>query len=304
MRDYYEVLGLPKNSSLEEIKKAYRNLARKHHPDVDKSTGAEERFKEINEAYQILSDPKKKEAYDRYGHAAFAQGAGAGSSGAGFNPFGGASGQWGPFTYSYSTDTPFGSSESGFSDPFDIFESVFGFRGFNSQRRGRDLNYVMDIDFSEAVNGSTKIVEVSGNSLTVNIPQGSRTGTKIKFEGLGERYSGKDSKSTPSGDLYITLRVGPHPKFYREGDDIYSEELVKFSQLVLGSTIDVETVYEIVKLKVPQGSQPGTEFRIKGKGVKSRRGQGDHYVRLGLTVPKNLTREQKELMDRMQNLGL
>jgi len=301
MRDYYEILGIPKGSSSEEVKKAYRNLARRHHPDVDKSSGAEQRFKEINEAYQVLSDPQKKETYDHFGKSAFERG---GAAAAG--PFG-AAGSWGPFTYSYSTSpgsSSFGSAGSEFSDPFDIFESVFGFRDFRKPQKGKDLNYVLDVDFTEAVKGGERVVEVNGQVLHIRIPQGARSGTRIKFEGLGEKASGKDGRALPSGDLYITLRVGSHPYFQRDGDDIYSEKFLAFSNLVLGGDVEIETVNGLVRLKIPQGTPPGSEFRIKGKGMKSRYGQGDHYVRISLTVPKNLSKEQKEGLDRLKMLGL
>ncbi len=293
MRDYYEILGVPKGSSGEEVKKAYRNLARKHHPDVDKSSGAESRFKEINEAYQVLSDPKKKETYDRFGQSAFERG--------------GAAGSWGPFTYSYSTSSgssPFDSSGSEFSDPFDIFESVFGFRDFRKPQKGKDLSYVLDVDFTEAVKGGERVVEVSGQVLHIRIPQGARSGTRIKFEGLGEKAVTRDGRSLPSGDIYITLRVGLDPRFQRDGDDIYSEKLLTFSILALGGEVEIETINGLVRLKIPQSTPPGCEFRIKGKGVKSRYGQGDHYVRISLIVPKNLSKEQKEGLDRLKMLGL
>ncbi len=300
-RDYYEILGLKKGASLDELKKAYRNLARTHHPDVDKTTGAEERFKEINEAYQILSDPQKKAAYDQFGHAAFRPG---GRAGAGFNPFGGpstSSGQWGPFTYSYSTGGDSGDAD--FSDPFDIFESVFGFRGFNREpRRGRDLNFVMDVEFMEAIKGGGRVVEIKGKEFHVKIPQGAHTGTKIKFAGEGDSARGRDGRELPRGDLYITLRVGAHSKFVREDDDIYSQQNISYSQAVLGDKIDVETAQGLVKLAVPNGTQSGTAFRIKGKGVKSSRGTGDHYVRLNLLVPKNVSRRERELLEEIRKI--
>ncbi len=296
MRDYYEILGISKGSPIDEVKKAYRDLARKHHPDVDKSQGAEQRFKEINEAYQVLSDPQKKGAYDRFGKEAFQKG-GAGPSGA--------AGSWGPFTYSYTTGrNPFDASGIDFSDPFDIFESVFGFRDFGNSRKGKDVSYILDIDFSEAVSGGERVIEVGGRSLHLKIPQGARSGTKIRFEGMGDRYTGRDGRSLPGGDLYITLRVRPHPHFYREGDDIYSEQVLSFSQLALGESADVKTVYGSVKLKVPPGTSPGSEFRLRGKGVKTKHGQGDHYVRVIIKVPKNLTREQRSFLEELHRLGL
>ena len=307
-RDYYEILGLSKGASEEDLKKAYRNLARKHHPDVDKSPGAEARFKEINEAYQILSDPQKKAAYDRFGHAAFQPGGAA--SGGGFNPFGGAQGgQWGPFSYTYSTGGPGGSEGFGegsdFADPFDIFESVFGFRGFGGRepQRGRDVSYVMDVDFMEAVGGSERTVNVDGKTLHVKIPQGARTGTRIKFAGEGEPGRGRDGKNLPNGDLFITLRVGAHPEFTREGDDVFSEILISYPQAVLGDKIDVTTVQGNVKLSIPSGTQSGTAFRIRGKGVKSNRGTGDHYVRVTISIPKKLSKREKELLEELRDLS-
>ncbi|MCL5003832.1 MAG: DnaJ domain-containing protein [Patescibacteria group bacterium] len=313
IRDYYEILGLKKGAAVDEIKKAYRELARKHHPDVDKSPGAEARFKEINEAYQILSDPQKKAAYDRFGHAAFSREAGSRSAGqSGFNPFGGAqTGQWGPFTYTYSSGGPSadgfeGFSEGGdFADPFDIFESVFGFRGFGGRRepnKGRDLSYVMDVDFMEAVSGSEKTVNVDGKTLHVKIPQGARTGTKIRFAGEGEPGRTRDGRNLPNGDLYISLRVGTHPRFNREGDDVFSEVLISYPQAVLGDKIEVETVQSPVKLSVPSGTLSGTVFRIKGKGVKSNRGTGDHYVRIIIAVPKKPGKRERELLEELRDI--
>lgn len=298
MRDYYEVLGLPKGASVEEVKKAYRNLARKHHPDVDKSPGAEARFKEINEAYQVLSEPKKKEAYDRFGHAAFSR-----ASEAAGGPFGG--GGFGPFSYTYTTGGfPFDLSDVEFSDPFDIFESVFGFRGFRESRRGRDLNYVLDLEFMEAVRGGEKLVEIDRKPLRVKIPEGARSGTKIKFSGLGERLTGKDGRNLPPGDLYLTLRVTPHPHFYREGDDVYSEEFLTFSQLALGCLLSVETVRGPISVKVPAGTPSGSQFRLKSKGVKSHRGNGDHFVRVSVKIPRDLTGPQREMLEKLSALGL
>lgn len=307
-RDYYEILGVTRGASVDEIKKAYRNLARKHHPDVDKSPGAAERFKEINEAYQVLSDSQKRAAYDRYGHAAFKAGGQAGSAGFGFDPFGfgasGTSGQWGPFTYTYST-TGGDSSGADLSDPFDIFESVFGFRGFGSDRepkRGRDLNYVMEVDFLEAVTGGEKVVEVNGKKLHLKIPAGAGSGTKIRFGGEGEAGRGRDGRPLPRGDLFITLKVGRHSRFQREGDDIVSQEEIGYPQAVLGETLTMETVQGRVKLKIPGGTQSGSVFRIKGKGVRSRRGVGDHYVRVIIKVPKSLSKREREIFEELKRL--
>ena len=301
-RDYYEILGLKKGASDEEVKKAYRNLARKHHPDVDKSSGAEARFKEINEAYQVLSDPKKKEMYNQFGHAAFASGAGRGREPSS-DPFGfgGQSGQWGPFTYSYSSGGD--SNEADFSNPFDIFESVFGFRGFRESKKGRDLNYVLDVDFMEAVTGGERMVEIEGKKYHVKVPEGTSSGTKIKFAGQGEVGQTREGRDLPRGDLYITLRVGAHPHFQREGNDSYSRQEIFYPQAVLGDKIDVETVYGVVKLSIPGGTQTSTVFRLKGKGIKSSRGTGDHYVQINLLVPKNVSRRERDLLEQLRNSG-
>lgn len=302
-RDYYEVLGLKKGASGDELKKAYRDLARKHHPDVDKSPGAEAKFKEINEAYQILSDPQKKAAYDRFGHAAFSREAGPGPAGQqGFNPFGGASsGQWGPFSYSTGGG---GMDGEDFADPFDIFESVFGFRGFGGRepQRGRDVSYVMDIDFMEAISGGERTVNVDEKTLRVKIPQGARTGTKIRFSGEGGASRGRDGRALPKGDLYITLRVGTHPHFQREDDDVYSKVEISYPQAVLGDKLDAKTVYGPIKFGVPGGTQSGTVFRLKGKGIRSSRGTGDHYVQVTILIPKKPSRREKELLEELKSL--
>lgn len=232
-KDYYEVLGINKASSAAEIKKAYKSLAKKHHPDVDKSAGANEKFKEINEAYQVLSNSEKKAAYDQFGHAAFSQGAGPGGAGA-------QSGGWGPFTYTYTTTGGPSASDFGdFSDPFSIFEQVFGSRGFGRQpRKGRNLYYSLTIDFMDAVRGLTQEVSLNGKRLKVKIPVGIRDGAEIKFRGEGEA----GPQGLPPGDLYLTIRIRPHLTFTRIGDDIYVLKEINFVQAALGDTIEVETV--------------------------------------------------------------
>ncbi len=288
--DYYNILGVVRDASKDEIKKAYKKLAKKHHPDVDKSAGANEKFKEINEAYQVLSDEKKRAAYDQFGSAAFDQG---------FPGSGGAqsqSGRWGPFTYTYTTggqapDFDFGD----FSDPFNIFEQVFGFRGFGRRpRRGRNLYYSITVDFMDAIRGLTQEVSLNGKKLKIKIPAGIRDGAEIKFSGEGER----GPEGQPPGDLFLTVRMRPHPTLTRVGDDIYILKEINFTQAALGDTIEVETVDKPVKLKIPAGTQSGTQFRLRGKGVPHLRGRGkgDQYVRVRVLVPQKLSREQKRLL--------
>ena len=295
-KDYYEVLGINKGVSAAEVKKAYKRLAKKHHPDVDKSAGANEKFKEINEAYQVLSDSKKKAAYDQFGHAAFGQGQGFG----GFGGAGAQSARWGPFTYTYTTAG--GAPGFGdFSDPFSIFEQVFGSRGFGRQpRKGRNLRYSIVINFMEAIKGLTQEVSLNGKKLKVKIPAGIRDGAEIKFSGEGE----KGPRGLPSGDLYLMIRVRPHPTFTRIDDDIYILKEISFVQAALGDTVEVATVEKPVKLKIPAGTQSGTQFRLRGKGVPHLRGRGkgDQYVRVRVNIPKKLSRKQKKLLEEFQEL--
>ena len=281
-RDFYEILGVSKNASSEELKKAYRNLARKHHPDIDKSEGAEKKFKEINEAYQVLSDPQKKSAYDQYGHAAFEPGGGFGGAGAG-GPFGG---QGGFRTYTWSTGG--GGSEGfdfgGFADPFDIFEAFFGGQS-PFGRQARLSRYVIKLDFMEAVHGIQKEVDIDGKRQKIKIPQGVDDGSEIRFS-----------------NFILVCQVARHPKFKRRGYDIISEHEITFSKAALGSIEEIETVDGIVKIKIPSGTQPGTQIRLRAKGVRhtSGRGQGDHYVIIRIHVPNKLSREQKRLLEELE----
>lgn len=342
-RDYYEVLGVGKSASADEIKKAYRSLARKYHPDVNKEANAEEKFKEVKEAYDVLSDDAKRGTYDRYGHVDPNQGMGG---------FGGGGGQ------------DFG----GFGDIFDMFfGGGGGRRDPNAPQRGNDLQYTMTIEFKEAVFGKeTEITiprtescdtchgsgakagtkpetctvcrgtgqqEVVQNTpfgrmvnrracsncsgtgrvikekcgtchgagkvkkqrkINVKIPAGVDDGAQIRLSGEGE--SGVNGG--PSGDLYIVIRVKSHEFFDREGDDIYCEVPLTFVQAALGDEIEVPTLTEKIKLKIPAGTQTGTYFRLKGKGVPKLRGygQGDQHVKVTVVTPTKLTDEQKELL--------
>ncbi len=288
-RDYYEILGVSKSAASDEIKSAYRKLARKHHPDIDKTAGADVRFKEIGEAYQVLSDPQKKQSYDQFGHAAFDRGAGGG------NPFGGGQYSWS------SSGNPFGGGNpnvqfdfGGFEDPFELFEQIFG-GGFGSQMR-RKPTYQLNISFDEAMKGVTKEVEIeSRNSqgrlvrqrMKIKVPAGVDNGTKMRF-----------------GEMDIVFNVGRSPEFLREGSDIFSEITVNIPQLVLGDIFEVATIQGKVKVKVPPGTQPGSLVKLKGKGSpRLNDGYGDHYVRVNLNVPKNPSKQEKQLYEELYNLS-
>ncbi len=304
MADYYKILGVSKNATDDEIKKAYRKLAREWHPDVAKDKeNAEQKFKEINEAYQVLSDPKKRAQYDQFGEAAFggasggAADAGNGFGGAGFNPFGSSGG---PFTWTYTTS----STDSDFGDPFDIFEQVFGFRGFsNYRKKGRNVRYIFTIDFEDAIKGLEKTIDVDGQKLKIKLPAGVRDGTQIKFTGKGEPPRVQDGEP---GDLYITIQVKPHPEFVRQGDDVFSVLVIDMAQAALGDKVEVkvidpksETGFSYKKVKVPAGTQPGSQIRLRNFGMPKLRGsgRGDHYITIKVEIPKKLTKDQKKCLE-------
>lgn len=287
-RDFYEVLGLTKSASAAEIKAAYRKMALQFHPDKNKAPDAEEKFKEINEAYQILSDKQKKATYDQFGHAAFdpASGMGGGNPFAGGNPFGGGFGGrgGGPFTWSYQSS---GGADFDPGDPFEIFESIFGGGGFGGGPRRQ--RYSLRIDFMDAVKGAVKEVSIDGKPQKIKIPAGANDGTRIRFD-----------------DFDITLDVAPHPKFKRDGSDIFVDQLVPFSIMALGGSISVETLTDELKLKVRAGTASHTLVRVRGEGVQQLRGsgKGDLYVRLIAQVPEKLSREQKKALETLLETGL
>lgn len=303
-RDYYEILGIPKNASDEDIKKAYKNLAKRHHPDMAEASGkkeAEEKFKEINEAFQVLSNGEKRRIYDQVGHAAFQQS----TTGGGGGPFGGQGSQWGPFTYYTSGDS--GSFDFGDTgDPFDIFESVFGFRGFREKsRRGRNLRYSFTIDFIQAAKGLEQEIFVDGKKLKIRIPHGVRDGTELRFAGEGEN----GPAGTTPGDLFLTVHIRPHQIFSRFGDDVYAASEITFSQAVLGDVIEVpvlspekEDGQSWIKLRIPPGTQHGTDFRLRGHGFPRLRqqGRGDEYVRVFIKIPKKVNKREKELLEELR----
>lgn len=347
-RDYYEVLGVEKNASDDELKKAYRKLARQYHPDVNPDNKeAEEKFKEINEAYETLSDSTKREQYDRFGHD--------GPSSGGFGGFGGGAQDFG-----------------GMNDIFDMFFGG-GFGGGQQQRgprKGSDLRYDLTIDFEEAVFGTEKTVtlpkwescgtchgsgakpgtspttcsrcngtgqiysmqktpfgqvqtarvcpecggsgtvikdpcpECNGKGrkrvnkkIEIKVPAGVDIGSRLRMSGEGD----PGEQGGPNGDLYIYINVRSHPVFVRNEDDIYMEQEVNIAQAALGADIQVQTLEGFVTLTIPAGVQSGAKFRMKGKGVKNIKGygKGDQYVTIKVVTPKNLTSEQRDLLQQL-----
>lgn len=357
-KDYYEVLGVDKNASEKDIKMAFRRLAKKYHPDVNKGSDAEEKFKEAQEAYAVLSDENKRKQYDQFGHAAFENGGGGFSSG--------------------------GFDFSGF-DFSDIFDNIFDFGtgggsfGFSSSsKRGRrkskgsDSLLVMEITFMEAALGCTKEIEITttdtciecsgkggfgehtceechgsgtitgsqntlfGSFLTkttcpscggegvtfdktcskchgkgrvkvvknvdVKVPEGVDTGNRIRLSGMGEA----SSNGGPNGDLYIEFKVKEHEFYEREGNDVYLEVPITITEAILGCKKDVKLLNSVVTLTIPAGSNSGDKHRIKGKGIKdvNYHNAGDFYVILKVITPKKLSREQKKLIEKLNDTNL
>ncbi|MDO8551540.1 MAG: DnaJ C-terminal domain-containing protein [bacterium] len=286
-KDFYDVLGVNKSSSPEEIKRAYRKQALEWHPDRNKSDAATQKFKEINEAYEVLSNPEKKTAYDQFGHAAFEQG-GMGGGGFGGQQQGGTYRQ-GPFTYYYGNNQGGFEDFAGFdfSDPFEIFEQFFG-GASPSGRQARKPRYGLTLSFIEAVKGVEKEVIVNGKRRKLRIPAGVDTGSRINFP-----------------DFYVTIEVQSDPVFKREGQDLLIEVAIPFTSAVLGGTVTAPTIDGDVRLKIRPGTQPGTLLRLSGKGVPNlnRNGRGDQYVRFDVQIPQKLTSEQRKILEEFEQVS-
>ena len=309
--DYYDILGVSKSASQDEVKKAYRKQALEWHPDKhkDNKEAAEKRFKEINEAYQVLSDSEKRKTYDQFGHQAFAQGFGRQGAAGPSNQ----SGRWGPFTYTYTSSGNQGMPFSGkagpgsawtytysttggknpfvgvdFGDPFDIFNQFF--RGASPfGRTARVPRYSIKISFMEAARGVEKEVQINGKARKIKIPAGVNDGSRIRFD-----------------DFILSINVTPHKFFERDGADIYLKVEIPLSALVLGGEIKVPTVDEEVKVKIRPGTKPGNMLRLRGKGLPHLlgRGSGDEYIKMEIKVPGRLSRTQRKLFESLQKEGL
>jgi curved DNA-binding protein len=294
--DYYKILGIEKGASADDIKKAFRKQAVKYHPDRNPDNkGAEDKFKEINEAYAVLSDPQKKEQYDTYGSSGFHQQYSREDIFRGFD-FGKASQDMG------------GGGEDIFSR---LFGSSFGRSGGRSAfrtgpQRGGDLEMETEISFRDAALGAEKSVAFRRNGtreeLKVKIPPGVDNGSKIRISGKG--LAGE--QGGPAGDLFLNIRVLNDPLFVRDGGDLSVERSITFSSACLGTSLDVPTLEGDKRIKVPAGIQPGTKIRLKGCGIKPSGSnvKGDLYVKIGVHVPEVLTVEQKQLMEEMALKGL
>ncbi|MFX1566789.1 MAG: DnaJ C-terminal domain-containing protein [Promethearchaeota archaeon] len=334
-KDYYKILGINKGASKEEIKRAFRKMARKYHPDVNPDEPKSgEKFKEINEAYTILSDDKKRDMYDRFGvvegdTSSYQNWSGVPGGGRvhqspdGTTYYYSTSGSPGGFDFSeiFGNRNNSGSRGGGFDffndlgDIFDVFNR--GGRGStrarspnynNVPREGDDLRYDMEIDFMDAFNGSKKKVQykdpVSGQmkNLNVNIPRGIKDDQKLRLKGKG--MPGENGGSI--GDLYIAIHIKKHPKFERKDDDIYIEQEVPFTTAALGGKIQVSGVENILNVSVPAGTNDSSLLRLKNQGfykINSNQ-RGNLMIKIKIKVPQKLNKNQRELLEKLQVLGV
>jgi curved DNA-binding protein len=312
-KDYYQVLGVAKNASEKDIKQAFRKLARKHHPDVNPGDrGAEQKFKEINEAHEVLSDPEKRRKYDQLGanwkqYEQYARGPSPGG-------FGG-----------FRVDFEGPGGGGGFSDFFKTFfgggidledligQATGGNRGGRRERgargfgatpeAGRDVSAVVEVTLEEAHQGTTRRMSIEGGAgaaaFDVRIPPGVKEGSKVRVSGKGEKSLGGSA-----GDLYLEVKVKPHSLYRREGDDLYVDVPVTFAEAALGAEIEVPTLLGRARIRVPAGSQTGRLMRLKGKGMpRLRAGEpGDLFAKLVVVVPKELQPRELELVKELQTL--
>ena len=269
-RDYYVVLGLSKDASEHDVKRAFRELARKHHPDMNPDDGGEA-FREINEAYAVLSERDSRARYDRWGHAT-------------------------------------GDESSGLGAVVDAAQEMFNdiLRRRRGKQKGTDTRYTLEVTFEEAAFGTEKTITIppqmpggKQRDIKIVVPTGTKEGTTKLVKGEGEL--GK-AGSQP-GDLQIIIRVAEHPRFRREGLDVHSEQTITFAQAALGAVIDLLSIDGDVKMRIPEGTQPGRVFRIKGRGIPQTSGKnasrGDHLVHVQVDVPTELTAKQRALIEEL-----
>jgi curved DNA-binding protein len=293
-RDYYEALGVSRDASQDEIRAAYRRLARTYHPDVNKEPGAEDRFKEISEAYEVLRDPEKRERYDRLGPN---WQSGQDVSGAsGFEGFRGGGGGFEDVRVDF-----------GGGDFSDFFEGLFGGRGAGRRRggggfgggfsaRGGDLEAVLELSLEEAARGGRRRISLGdGRDFEVEIPPGVRDGQRIRLSGEGQPGPG----GGPPGDLFLRVRVRPDERFRVEGRDLYTDVPVTPWEAALGAQIEIETLDATAQLKVPAGSSTGRKLRLRGQGLAG----GDLYAVVQIHVPKRLSTRERELFEKLAEVS-
>ncbi len=312
-KDYYQVLGVDRKASQDDIKKAFRKLARKYHPDVNKGDPtAEEKFKEVNEANEVLSDPAKRQKFDQFGaHWQQYERAGGRPEDFNWNPWQQAGGQGG-FGQQISQEDlerifggmggqP-GTGGGGFSD---FFETLFGGLGGQGgggfggqqrvrQQRGQDAEHIVEITLEEAYQGTDRLLEwEDGRKITAKIPAGVKTGSKVRLKGQG----GRGAMGGQAGDLFLKVKVLPHPLFERDGDNLRTKVPVSLFDALLGGEVEVAALDRRIKLKIPPETDNGKTFRLKGLGmpnVRTPKEKGDLFAKVDVKLPKNLTQEEKQ----------
>ena len=332
-KDYYEVLGVERGATEEQVKAAYRKLARKFHPDLNpRDKAAEERFKQLQEAYDLLSDPEKRKLYDQYGENWRAVEQAGGAPPPGWQNFrAGAGAQTSGFDFG---GFNFGGFDSGAGGMGDIFEELFGRAGGGRgrrERRGQDVEAELELSLEEAHRGGRRTLQmqaaeacqtcqgtgvIGGNqvcqtcggrgqvlrprALEVNIPVGVRDGSTIRLAGQG----GAGAGGAQAGDLYLHIRLRPHPTFKVRGDDLEVEMPVAPWEAVLGAKIEVPTIDGQVEMNVPAGAQTGQRLRLRGQGLNRRKGgRGDEYVRLTVVVPRHVSGEERRLFEELRRVS-
>lgn len=290
-KDYYEVLGVPRDASQDEIRRAYRKLAREYHPDLNRESDAEERFKEVGEANEVLSDPDKRERYDRLGAQWRARERA--SDGGDFEDFFDRQGFGGDVRV-----------EFGDGDFSEFFERFFG-DGAAAPRsgplRGVDREAVLDLSLEDALAGGRRRLSLDdGGSLDVNFPAGVREGQRIRLAGQGAAGRG----GGPSGDLYLRVRLKPHSTFRRRGDDLDLDLPVAPWEASLGATVPVPTLTGTAQVRVPAGSSSGRRLRLRGRGLpKKGGGHGDLHAIVRITVPKHLSEQERDLFEKLAEVS-
>jgi curved DNA-binding protein len=303
-KDYYSVLGVDKKASQDEIKKAYRKLAVKYHPDKNRDNkAAEEKFKLVNEANEVLSDPEKRKKYDELGANWQQYEYAGGRPGGGPRP---GNGRGGPFTFEGDFGDVFGQGGgAGFSD---FFEQFFGRGaaggprqgGRTTQFKGEDYQTDMDITLEEAYHGTHRLIQLENEKIRIATKPGVYDGQRLRIKGKG----GKGSKANNHGDLYVEVHITPHPRYNRKGDDLYASHTIDLFTAVLGGSTIVDTLSGQVKVKIAPGTQSGKTIRIKGKGMPvygDANNFGDLYVQLQVYIPETLTDRQRDLFEQLKS---